>query len=107
MAKEIKTILKLQIPAGQANPASFRLLGTLKKPLDFLRRPALLLMVNFKVSILKFFNNIRDLFLNLMFIIKLQKGGTPIFLHGKTPVFPAYRQAGRPPFTHQYAYWVN
>jgi hypothetical protein len=38
MAKEIKTILKLQIPAGQANPASFRLLGTLKKPLGFLRR---------------------------------------------------------------------
>jgi len=94
MAKEIKTILKLQIPAGQANPASFRLLGTLKKPLGFLRRPALLLMVNFKVSILKFFNNIRDLFLNLMFIIKLQKGGTPIFLHGQTPVFPTPFPAG-------------
>jgi hypothetical protein len=37
MAKEIKTILKLQIPAGAANPASSRLLGTPKKPLGFLR----------------------------------------------------------------------
>ena len=38
MAKEIKKILKLQIPAGQANPASFRLLGTLNPETSGLRR---------------------------------------------------------------------